>query len=320
MIVEKGLGSVRKIDGNRKNPWQVLWKGKSLCYCRTRAEGLTLLLEMEEAQNMNNKTLEQVYDDYMEHAKISESKSKAMKMSFMYCQDLKDRTYRSIKTTEMQKTIDRCGKGYATQSHIRQFWKSLDKYAYNDEIIERINSQFLEVESVPTSKRTAFTESELELVKTLPEKVPYGDIAVIFFYTGFRISELCEMKKENIDFENMTFKGGVKTRAGKDRIVPIHPYIQDMVKKRYNESKTDRFLNLSAGQFRRCWNDYMGILGIKNKTVHEARHTFETMLDNLGANRKCIDMLMGHQSPDVGNKIYNHKTVDQLRETVNLIP
>ena len=39
-----------------------------------------------------------------------------------------------------------------------------------------------------------------------------------------------------------------------------------------------------------------------DKTPHEARHTFETNLDNAKGNRKCIDMLMGHKSKDVGNR------------------
>ena len=62
----------------------------------------------------------------------------------------------------------------------------------------------------------------------------------------------------------------------------------------------------------------MEMLGI-NKTPHEARHTFETLLDNAGGNRKCIDLLMGHSSRDIGNRVYNHKTLEQLRETILLL-
>ena len=57
-----------------------------------------------------------------------------------------------------------------------------------------------------------------------------------------------------------------------------------------------------------------------NHTPHECRHTFETKLDSAGANRKCIDLLMGHVSKDTGNRVYNHKTLDELKVTVELIP
>ena len=63
----------------------------------------------------------------------------------------------------------------------------------------------------------------------------------------------------------------------------------------------------------------MKALNLKH-TPHECRHTFETRLDNAGANRKCIDIMMGHKSRDVGNRVYNHKTLDELRIAIELIP
>ena len=56
-----------------------------------------------------------------------------------------------------------------------------------------------------------------------------------------------------------------------------------------------------------------------DKTPHEARHTFETNLDNAKETGSGIDLLMGHKSKDVGNRVYNHKTIEQLRETILLL-
>ena len=63
-----------------------------------------------------------------------------------------------------------------------------------------------------------------------------------------------------------------------------------------------------------------GLEEVLHHTPHECRHTFETKLDSAGANRKCIDLLMGHVSKDTGNRVYNHKTLDELKATVELIP
>lgn len=46
---------------------------------------------------------------------------------------------------------------------------------------------------------------------------------------------------------------------------------------------------------------------------------FESLLDSAKANRKCIDLMMGHKSKDTGNRIYNHKTLDELKEAIELI-
>ena len=54
-------------------------------------------------------------------------------------------------------------------------------------------------------------------------------------------------------------------------------------------------------------------------TPHECRHTFRSHLDSANGNQKCIDMLMGHKSKDVGQRVYTHKTIKELKETILLL-
>jgi integrase len=54
-------------------------------------------------------------------------------------------------------------------------------------------------------------------------------------------------------------------------------------------------------------------------TPHECRHTFRSWLDNAGANKVCIDRLMGHVSETVGERIYTHKTISDLRKAIELL-
>ena len=117
-------------------------------------------------------------------------------------------------------------------------------------------------------------------------------------------------------------KGGTKTKAGKDRVVPIHSKIRTLIEARLAESGP-RLISYngracSQTQYRIFWADIMKALGM-NHTPHECRHTFETQLDSAGANRKCIDLLMGHVSKDTGNRVYNHKTLDELKAAVEMI-
>lgn len=117
-------------------------------------------------------------------------------------------------------------------------------------------------------------------------------------------------------------KGGTKTKAGKDRVVPIHSKIRALVEARLAEGGP-RLIGYngracSQTQYRVFWADIMKALEM-NHTPHECRHTFETQLDSAGANRKCIDLLMGHVSKDTGNRVYNHKTLDELKAAVELM-
>lgn len=59
-------------------------------------------------------------------------------------------------------------------------------------------------------------------------------------------------------------------------------------------------------------------LGMEH-TPHECRHTFRSRLDSAGANKVCIDLMMGHKSKEVGERIYTHKTIQELKEAIELI-
>ncbi len=55
------------------------------------------------------------------------------------------------------------------------------------------------------------------------------------------------LKTMDIDFENGTMFGGIKTDAGKNRYVPIHSKIMPLIKARYNRV-TVRFSPLRTVQ------------------------------------------------------------------------
>lgn len=64
----------------------------------------------------------------------------------------------------------------------------------------------------------------------------YVDLILIQCYSGWRPKELCLLETQNINIDNWTFKGGMKTDAGVDRVVPIHSRIRELVKKRYEKA------------------------------------------------------------------------------------
>lgn len=130
------------------------------------------------------------------------------------------------------------------------------------------------------------------------------------------------LKTADVDLQAGTMKGGTKTKAGKNRVVPIHSLIRPMVEARMAEG--GEYLiqydghRCSESQYRVIWKDLTERFSIPG-TPHSCRHTFESLLDSAGANRKCIDMIMGHVSKDTGNRVYNHKTLKELQAAVELV-
>ena len=83
--------------------------------------------------------------------------------------------------------------------------------------------------------RVPFSHQELLSLWCVLE-FPFADMVLIGIYSGWRPQELAVLKIADIDFENMTFIGGLKTDAGKNRTVPIHPQIMDLVRRNYNQA------------------------------------------------------------------------------------
>ena len=78
----------------------------------------------------------------------------------------------------------------------------------------------------------------------------YVDVVLIQCYGGWRPQELGLIELKNVDLENGTIIGGIKTDAGTARIVPIHPKIKDLIIRRYDEARTagsDYLINTIEG-------------------------------------------------------------------------
>jgi integrase len=197
----------------------------------------------------------------------------------------------------------------------------LDRFAFELDIINRCYSELVTSASIPETEKIPFTDEEVAaLWKAIGE--PWVDSVIVFLYTGFRISELLDIKTANVDLAAGTIKGGIKTKAGKDRLIPIHSSIFDIIRRRVGDGAAHLFSRngkkVSLSRYYVFWREIMGRLGI-NHTPHECRHTFRSRLDSAGANKRCIDLIMGHKSKDVGERVYTHKTLEELKEAIELI-
>ena len=90
-------------------------------------------------------------------------------------------------------------------------------------------------------------------------------------YSGFRITEY---KTLEVNLKEKYFLGGIKTDAGKDRIVPIHSAILPLVVQRIKKNK--KLLLTSDVQFRKNMYALLSKLGIAKHTRLPA-HLFKIM-------------------------------------------
>lgn len=181
-------------------------------------------------------------------------------------------------------------------------------------------------------KKESFSNEELEILwNNLDYR--FMDMLLIGIYSGFRPSELCNIEIKNVDLENNIIVEGMKTEAGRDRVVPIHPLIKPLVEARFKQAiKLDsRWLfndiysptskHVTYDKFRHRYEEIMRYFGIQNKTGHCVRVTFITMAYTAGLPEYAIKRIVGHSlKGNVTDAVYNRVTPEQLYRFICMIP
>lgn len=330
-----GYGCVTKLSGKRSRPWVIKVtiynpdgsaKQVPIDYAETEEQANIILAKYNNnpwSIDRNKVTLVELYQRWanIKLPKLGNSLQAALRAAFKHCSKYYGMKYRNIRAYHMQDCIDNCGLSYSMQASIKNLWGHLDRFAFECDIIEKMYSTLTTAPPIPETNRTPFTAEQIERLWKIKDD-EWVNTVLIYLYTGFRLTELLSMKTEQVDMKELLFQGGIKSTSGKGRFVPIHPKIQPFVKVLVEQGNEYLFTyhgkKFSPKQYYIVWNEVMQKIHAE-KTPHEARHTFETNLDNAGGNRKCIDLLMGHKSKDIGNRVYNHKTIEQLRDTINLL-
>lgn len=231
-----------------------------------------------------------------------------------------------IKTEHLQKVIDESGKAHPTLRKLRVLFSQLYKYAMANDIVFKNYSEYVDIgEGGNDSKRVPFTAEEIDRLWLCANEMPYVDTILIMIYTGWRVGELLQLKIEDIDVNEWVIKGGIKTEAGKNRLVPVHERIRPLVKRLVDKKGTYLIKTPDGGEplkyhyyLDRNFADICIELDIDHRP-YDCRHTFATLMDNAGANKLCINRIMGHASADITDKVYTHKDLSELRKAIALL-
>ncbi|MDD2504732.1 MAG: tyrosine-type recombinase/integrase [Bacilli bacterium] len=249
---------------------------------------------------------------------LKEKKLDYLKMEY---KDISDYIIFLKKSNYKPKTINRA------LSTLRSFYKFL----VNEQIIK--NNPFDLVKGMKEEKRLPnyFKYKDFKvMIDSLKEEKPLNNrnklILELLFATGVRVSELVNIKIEDIEFNKRKIK--ICGKGNKERFVFYGSYCNDILNKYLNE---DRRLLLKNKE-----TDYLlvnhlgtkltdrGVRSIINKIIkkaeihfkvspHTFRHSFATMMLNEGCNIKSVAELLGHSNLNT-TSIYTHLTNEEVRK------
>lgn len=341
MKLQNGYGTISKSKEKRRKPWRVRvtigWDEngkqlfKNLGYFTTQAEGLKQLeLYHTNPLLIDNKTVtfKEIYDIWSKEKfkKIADSSIDGYVNAYNYCEELWDIPFEQIKLKALQDIVNKADGKYATQKKIKGLLGLLYDYGIaNDIVLKKYSDYIILGEKKEKTIKITFSEEEIDILWDNVNLIPFVDTVLILIYTGMRPSELLKMKREKVFLDKDYMIGGSKTEAGINRIIPIHPRIKPLIEKWYYNS-TSEYLIYNNVNKKICYQNYIGrnwanvveALNL-NHNPYDCRHTFATRMDDAGANKLCIKLIMGHQIKDVTDKVYTHKKIEQLIEAVNLL-
>lgn len=338
MKLPNGYGSIIKTKDKRRKQWRVRvtagWNDegkqiyKNLGYYATRKEAMDALNLYHTNPHMINSdiTFAELYEKFsrIKFKDIGDSSIKAYELSFKYFSDLHYMQFSAIRTDNLRESIDKIDK-HGIKRKMKTLLNQLYDYAVENDIVDKDYSQFVKVgRNNNKILKIPFTQSEIDILFENIDNFDIIDSILIMIYSGFRIGELLDIKKSDVNIEEHYIVGGKKTEAGKDRLVPISNKIWKLVENRYNN--TDKYLffqeepnkQMNYRTYKDKFDFVMKNLDMKH-TPHECRHTFATLLDNAGANERSITRIIGHNSFITTDKFYTHKDIDELRKAIDMI-
>lgn len=327
-----GYGSCFKMSGNRRKPFVARLtvghteKGfpiyKVLGYFRTRSEGLVALADYHKqpySLDTRNMALKEVFYNALASDKsMADNTRRNHKNIWKYLEPIAEIAYHEINLGIMQNLVNNQDKP-TVAIQIKKTLRFLDKYALQSDIITKGYAEFIKLPTYETQHiREPFDRKEIELLWEHSND-DTAKVILLYLYTGFRRNELADLKKENVN--DGCIVGGSKTKAGKNRIIPVHSRIEWIISEfmaREGDYLVPReYCNFTF--FHTKFGNYCEQILGKKHIPHECRHTFVSELSRKGGDSVCIDRLAGHSSGHVGRDVYTHKSIEELKNTIELL-
>lgn len=341
-----GSGTVVKLSGQRRRPYvvRVSFRDKygkikqvALSYHSKAAEAQAALDAYNQSRAAGLATVSaqalatvgQVYEAWStrEFKKLNHASIVSHKAAWnQRVSRFSDQKMRDMTLDQWQSLLDEDEDEGRSQSLINNdaiLIKALYKYSMERDIVSKDYSRYLDIPSVdPKKKKGTFSDVQIKQLEQMArEGFPWADTVLMLCYTGFRISEFLELTVFSYHADGDYLQGGKKTRAGKDRIVPVHPKIRPYLMARIKEGG-NTIIHNDGGKISINWYRDVAFkpiaeaLGVPEATPHWCRHTFATRLHAAGVDELTTKWLLGHSTEADITQHYTHATVEILKSAM----
>lgn len=321
---------------------------------KTKGEASAALANyLKNPYDLDNKdiTFSQLFEIWFEEfLKEHESQKYRIKSAYKYCSEVYNKKVRDLSIVDMKNCIY---KGTAlitrgkyrgtignaspsTKISIKTIFNHMLAYAVEARIVDRnyarefnLDPKVFKEKEENHKPKVPFSDEEVAKLWKSIEFVPFADMVIFACYSGWRPSELIGLKIKNVDLETNFIKGGIKSEAGRNRYVPIHPLVKPIVEKYYHEAVSvgseylfnditkKQGIGLSYDQYISRFTKVLLTLKFDvTMTPHCTRHTFITKAKSreVNMNEHILKLMVGHRIQDLTEHVYTHRQLEDLTE------
>ena len=363
-----GFGQISELkEKNLRKPFRAMVtigktdEGKPICrllqpeaYFETYNDAYQALMKYNKDPYIfnNSLTVLDLYEKWSEQhfRTISKGTAVNIKAAWKYCDSIKNIKLVDLRGRHIKYCIEEgcCEVGdtikYPTpnmKNVMKVMFNQMLDYAIEYELIDKNYARNFSISKEDRKKmeenrerHIPYTDEEIGKLWQNINNSEIADVILIQCYTGWRPKELENMKLNDVDLELGIMKGGVKTKAGKNRIVPIHSKIYELVKNRYKDSlsKGSKYLitmiskrdnqNKPFGYqyFQQYLNQIKEQLDLNiNHRPHDGRAHFITQAKKYQMDEYAIKRIVGHEIKDLTEDTYTTRTIEWLKEEIEKI-
>ena len=246
--------------------------------------------------DMNLHDLWEVYSRSKDYDALS--RSQADKMTFAWNRWKKDYEFRGIRTltvADIEDGIEKNTVSYYPARDMKVCLSHLYDIAVKREVVQHKKTEYADIPyDTPKAKRECWTQEEVDALWTdYQAGNSFTAYILIMCYAGLRFGELSTIPLENIDVEKNMMQWGIKTDAGIDRVIPIHPRIKPLIQEIIPKRKA-RLLEMNEDNFYDQYWATIARAGLRTLPPHTCRHYFFSRMTAEGVQGGIIAEVGGH--------------------------
>lgn len=309
-----------------------LKKSNSISNEEARNIAPNLFDRIQEKTKKRVPTFKDIYHilDEEEFSKLSKSARDGYGSWIKHFETIYNRPIDNITLADLQYIFDNDKSKNGTQIHMKVLCSKIFEYAVIHQYIPRdfdYTSYIRIAEFKQSTKHYPFTMDEIKKLKTI--NTSEAHLMLIYIYTGLRAGELLKINRNKIhinepcsdDGSNKLISyivTGSKTNAGKNRVVPIHDDIKQLVIDELLKPDK-RLIDCSYASLNNTVLSTVNGYLKASHTMHDTRQTFASLCQLSNVDIYVRKKVLGHKLNDITFDIYTNASKNKLWTEINKI-